>query len=131
MNTETKKCLFCTISPERIIMENDVAYAIYDGYPVTEMHTLVIPKRHIEDYFGLTQDEILGCDSLLRAVRDDIMKHDSLVKGFNIGMNSGAVAGQTVFHCHIHLIPRREGDVEEPRGGVRWVIPSKANYCDE
>jgi len=128
MNTETKKCLFCTLPPERIIMENDVAFAILDGYPVTEMHTLIIPKRHVEEYFGLIQDELLGCDALLRAVREDILKQDSSVKGFNIGMNSGAVAGQTVFHCHIHLIPRREGDVNDPRGGVRHTIPGKGFY---
>ncbi len=128
MNTDTKKCLFCSLPPERTVMENDVAYAIYDGYPVTEMHTLVIPKRHVEEYFGLTENELLGCDALLRSMRDKIIKQDSSVKGFNIGMNSGAVAGQTVFHCHIHLIPRREGDVEDPKGGVRHTIPGKGYY---
>ncbi len=128
MNTEDKKCLFCSLPLERIIMKNDVAFAIYDGYPVTNLHTLVIPKRHVEDYFGLSQDELIGCDALLKEVREDILKQDNTVKGFNIGMNSGAVAGQTVFHCHIHLIPRREGDVEDPKGGVRHTIPGKGYY---
>lgn len=128
MGNKAKECLFCKIPTERIISENNHAYAIYDGYPVTNMHALVIPKRHVEEYFGLTQDELLGCDALLRSVRESIVKQDSAVKGFNIGMNSGAVAGQTIFHCHIHLIPRREGDVKEPKGGVRWIIPENADY---
>jgi len=128
MNTEDNKCLFCNIPTERILKENDVAYAIHDGYPVTKLHTLVIPKRHVEEYFGLSQEELIGCDALLKAVREDILKQDKTVKGFNIGMNSGAVAGQTVFHCHIHLIPRREGDVEDPKGGVRHTIPGKGYY---
>jgi diadenosine tetraphosphate (Ap4A) HIT family hydrolase len=128
MTIKIDQCLFCSIPQDRIIMENDVAYAIHDGYPVTHLHTLVIPKRHVEEYFGLTQNELLGCDALLRDVRENIIKQDSTVKGFNIGMNSGAVAGQTVFHCHIHLIPRREGDVEDPKGGVRHTIPGKGYY---
>ena len=122
------ECLFCGMSEERIIMENDVAYAIRDGFPVTESHTLVIPKRHIEEYFGLTKEEVLGCNDLLHKVREELLANDDTVKGFNVGMNSGAVAGQTVFHCHIHLIPRREGDVADPKGGVRHTIPGKGAY---
>ena len=121
-------CLFCSIDESRVIASSALVYAIRDGFPVTEGHTLVIPKRHVEDYFGLTQDELLACDSLLRAVREEIQQADSSVEGFNIGMNAGAVAGQTIFHCHIHLIPRREGDVDEPRGGVRHLIPGKGSY---
>ncbi|ORU93950.1 MAG: diadenosine tetraphosphate hydrolase [Cycloclasticus sp. symbiont of Poecilosclerida sp. N] len=123
-----KKCLFCNMTKGRVIAENDYAYVIYDGFPVTECHSLIIPKRHTDEYFGLTQDELLACDSLLRSMKARILKQDKTVEGFNIGMNSGAVAGQTIFHCHIHLIPRREGDVEDPRGGVRWVMPNKAKY---
>lgn len=122
------ECIFCAIPKERIIMENNVAYAIRDGFPVTEFHTLVIPKRHVEEYFGLSKEEILGCNDLLHRVREDILAKDDTVKGFNVGMNSGAVAGQTVFHCHIHLIPRREGDVADPKGGVRHTIPGKGAY---
>jgi diadenosine tetraphosphate (Ap4A) HIT family hydrolase len=128
MNEETKTCLFCDIPPERVITENEHAYAIRDGFPVTEGHSLIIPKRHVEDYFGLTEDELLACDSLLRIIRKEALETDVSIEGFNIGMNSGLVAGQTIFHCHIHLIPRREGDVEKPRGGVRHVIPGKGSY---
>lgn len=121
-------CLFCTIPRERIIAENTLAYAIRDGFPVTELHTLIIPKRHAEDFFALTEEEILACNRLILDVRESILKQDPRVQGFNIGMNAGEVAGQTVFHCHIHLIPRRKGDVENPRGGVRHTIPGKGYY---
>jgi diadenosine tetraphosphate (Ap4A) HIT family hydrolase len=124
MNT----CLFCNIEYERVIAENNLAYAVRDGFPVTELHTLIIPKRHVEDYFGLTQEELLACDELIRSLKDEIMDSDSSVDAFNIGMNAGESAGQTIFHCHIHLIPRRSGDVENPRGGVRHLIPGKGNY---
>jgi ATP adenylyltransferase len=125
MQTE---CLFCSLSPERVIAQNELAFAIRDGFPVTALHTLVIPKRHVEDYFGLTSEELLACDSLLRSLKSDIARTDPMVVAFNIGMNAGRAAGQTIFHCHIHLIPRREGDVENPRGGVRHVIPGKGFY---
>jgi len=128
MKEELLDCLFCNIPKERIISENDHAYAIRDGFPVTEFHTLVIPKRHIDEYFGLTEEELLSCNSLLHSLREDILENDETVDGFNIGMNSGEAAGQTIFHCHIHLIPRRNGDMHNPRGGVRHVIPDKANY---
>lgn len=127
MNDNTE-CLFCNISKERVIAENELVFSMRDGFPVTKFHTLVIPKRHTIDYFSLTKDELLACDSLLHSLKDDILKLDNSVEGFNVGMNSGSVAGQTIFHCHIHLIPRRQGDVENPRGGVRFVIPEKANY---
>ena len=121
-------CLFCNIPQERIVLENDLAYAVRDGYPVTEMHSMIIPKRHIQDYFDLTTDELLACDQLIRSLKKEISNSDSSVNGFNIGMNSGESAGQTIFHCHIHLIPRRTGDVDNPRGGVRNVIPGMGNY---
>ena len=128
MSIKSHPCLFCNIEKNRIIAENDLAYAIRDGFPVTDGHTLLIPKRHVADYFGLTKDELLSCDALIYQLRDKILKADPLVKGFNIGMNAGEAAGQTIFHCHIHLIPRRTGDVENPRGGVRHLIPGKGNY---
>lgn len=123
-----KDCLFCNIPPVRIILENELAYAVRDGYPVTEMHSLIIPKRHIQDYFDLTTEELIACDQLIRSLKDEISNSDNSVNGFNIGMNSGETAGQTIFHCHIHLIPRRTGDVDNPRGGVRNIIPGMGNY---
>jgi len=121
-------CLFCNIPPVRIILENELAYAVRDGYPVTEMHSLIIPKRHIQDYFDLTTEELIACDQLIRSLKDEISNSDNSINGFNIGMNSGETAGQTIFHCHIHLIPRRTGDVDNPRGGVRNIIPGMGNY---
>ena len=101
---DSKPCVFCSISSDRVVAENTLAYAIRDKFPVTDGHLLVIPKRHAENYFSLTQDELLACDGLLRQLRDDFRDKDSSVEGFNIGMNAGEVAGQTVFHCHIHLM---------------------------
>ena len=128
MDEEKIKCLFCNFPKEKIITENEFAYAIRDKFPVTEKHSLIIPKRHVDDYFALTTDELIECDLLLRSVKKEILAVDDSVQGFNIGINCGAVAGQTIFHCHIHLIPRRQGDVENPRGGVRNIIPGKGNY---
>ena len=112
----------------RIVAENELALAFRDGFPVTEQHTLVIPKRHVADYFDLYQPERNAMQALLEAQREVILAMDKAVVGFNVGVNAGAAAGQTVFHCHMHLIPRRHGDVEEPRGGVRGVIPAKQRY---
>ena len=103
---------------ERVIASNNLAYAVHDGFPVTEGHALVIPKRHVTDFFGLSDDEVLACNQLLKELRSTILVQDELVEGFNVGMNAGEVAGQTIFHCHIHLIPRREGDVEAACGAV-------------
>jgi len=121
-------CLLCSLPTERIVHSNDLAFTILDGFPVTLGHTLVIPKRHVIDYFGLTPEELAACDDLLRQTRSSLMANDATIEGFNIGMNAGAAAGQTIFHCHTHLIPRRVGDVESPRGGVRHVIPGKGYY---
>ena len=121
-------CLFCNVGEERILAENELAFAIRDGFPVTELHSLVIPKRHVSDYFELTKEELLACNELLRIVKEEILARDTSVKGFNVGANSGLVAGQSIFHCHIHLIPRREGDVPNPKGGIRHLIPGKGAY---
>jgi diadenosine tetraphosphate (Ap4A) HIT family hydrolase len=128
MSEHGTDCLFCSIAKDRILASNDLVYAIRDGFPVTNMHTLVVPKRHVPDYFDLTEAEVLACNEMLEKMRASILAEDTTVQGFNIGMNAGAVAGQTIFHCHIHLIPRRVGDVENPRGGVRHLIPGKGNY---
>jgi hypothetical protein len=124
-------CLFCQIQVNhisRIIAENNLAYAILDGYPVTQGHTLIIPKRHVPDYFGLSQAEINATNQILNDQKPKLLADDHSIDGFNIGMNCGEAAGQSVFHCHIHLIPRRRGDVDIPRGGIRNVIPGKGNY---
>ncbi|OIQ81539.1 AP-4-A phosphorylase [mine drainage metagenome] len=121
-------CLFCDLPKDRIVLENSLAMVIDDQYPVTESHSLIIPKRHVRDYFGLSQPEINACNQLLNELKTGIEHGDDRVSGFNIGMNSGEAAGQTIFHCHIHLIPRRFGDVENPRGGVRHLIPGKGHY---
>ena len=127
-DNDKSACLFCNIPKERIIDENELAYVIEDNFPVTEKHILVIPKRHTSSYFELKEEEVIACDSLLEKNKDRILITDSLVSGFNIGINIGEDAGQTIFHCHIHLIPRRKGDVINPKGGVRGVIPSKQSY---
>jgi len=114
--------------PERVIVTNDLAYALRDGFPVTPFHALVIPKRHVLDYFSLAADELLACDALIRRVREMVQAQDTSVEGFNIGMNVGETAGQTISHCHFHVIPRRSDDVANPRGGIRNVIPGKGDY---
>lgn len=116
------------MTPDRVVMSNPLAYAIHDGFPVTPFHSLVIPRRHAATYFDLTTDELLACDDLLRKLRKTFLTKDSAIEGFNIGLNAGEVAGQTIFHCHFHLIPRRRGDVENPRGGIRHLIPGKGYY---
>jgi diadenosine tetraphosphate (Ap4A) HIT family hydrolase len=121
-------CIFCGPNSTRVFLENDLAYALWDAFPVTDLHALVIPRRHATDYFDLSADELHACDALLREARDLLIARDSSIVGFNIGANVGVAAGQTVFHCHLHLIPRRAGDVENPRGGVRHVIPGKGAY---
>jgi diadenosine tetraphosphate (Ap4A) HIT family hydrolase len=128
MSDPNNPCLFCTIKKEDIIEENEFAYATFDSYPVSSQHCLIVPKRHVKDYFELNNDEVTGCDQLIKKIKNQVEKNDKTVKGFNIGINSGKVAGQSIMHCHIHLIPRREGDVENPQGGVRGVIPSKQHY---
>ena len=98
------------------------------SYPVSEFHSLIVPKRHVETYFDLTEEEIQACNDLILKTKEKILKLDSNVKGFNIGANAGKVAGQSIMHCHIHLIPRREGDVANPQGGIRSVILDKQHY---
>ena len=121
-------CLFCDIKKSGCIHENELAYASYDSYPVSEHHCLVIPKRHIKDYFDLTNEELLACNNLIKIVKKEIVNKDKTVSGFNLGTNIGKVSGQSIHHCHFHLIPRRDGDVENPQGGVRSVIPGKQHY---
>jgi len=128
MRDPNNPCLFCNIKESGLVDENILAYASYDTYPVSELHCLIIPKRHVKDYFELTNDEVVACNGLIKKIKEEILLKDPSVKGFNIGSNVGKTAGQSVLHCHIHLIPRREGDVENPQGGVRSVIPLKQHY---
>ena len=128
MRDPNNPCLFCNIKESGVAHENDFAYASFDSYPVSKDHCLIIPKRHIKDYFELSKEELIACDKLVKIVKDEITNKDQSVKGFNLGTNIGKVSGQSIFHCHLHLIPRREGDVENPQGGVRSVIPSKQHY---
>ena len=127
-NHRKKGCIFCNISQSKVVKSNELAVVIKDNYPVTKHHCLIIPKRHCSDYFDLYQPEINAISQLINEMKTELQKKDKTIKGFNIGNNSGEVSGQTIFHCHIHLIPRRKGDTEEPRGGVRGVIKNKQSY---
>ena len=122
-------CPFCYKNIEgRIVDRLNSVVAITDGYPVTEGHLLVIPIRHVEDYFSMNASEKKDADAIITRLKDRITEKDPSVTGFNIGTNIGESAGQTIFHAHLHLIPRRNGDTPNPRGGVRGVIPGKMSY---
>lgn len=119
-------CLFCK-DPQGVSLERELAYSARDSYAASPGHTLVIPKRHVASFFDLTPEEINACMELITEERkqlDEEFKPD----GYNIGVNVGPAAGQSIFHVHIHVIPRYKGDVENPQGGVRHVIPKKGHY---
>lgn len=121
-------CLFCNLPDNlKIQAENDLAFAVFDGFPVNPGHVLVMPKRHVANYFELTKNELSAIQELLFLMKSRVEK-EFHPDGFNIGINVGECAGQSVFHVHVHLIPRFKGDVENPRGGVRGVIPAKQKY---
>ena len=128
MKDPNNPCLFCNTKESGFTNQNELAYASYDTYPVSKYHCLIIPKRHIKDFFELTDEELVACNDLIRKVKDEVIKKDPNIDGFNLGTNIGSVSGQSILHCHFHLIPRREGDVENPQGGVRSVIPKKQHY---
>jgi diadenosine tetraphosphate (Ap4A) HIT family hydrolase len=130
---ETKKkrdpnnpCLFCK-DPRGVSLEQELAYSARDTYAVSPGHTLVIPRRHVASFFDLTSEEVTACMGLIAEERVRLDKEFS-PDGYNIGVNVGPAAGQSIFHVHIHIIPRYQGDVENPQGGVRHVIPRKAHY---
>lgn len=123
-----KECIFCNLPNERIIKTYNEFNIIRDLYPVTYLHSLIIPKRHVESYFDLYDEELKELSSVLKELKSDLEKIDNKISGFNIGINVGKDAGQTIFHCHIHVIPRRYNDTENPKGGVRGVIPEKKLY---
>jgi diadenosine tetraphosphate (Ap4A) HIT family hydrolase len=111
-----------------MVEEYHSVFAIKDGYPVSEGHHLILPRRHTPDWFSMTENERRDSDALIRILRSRLSESDHTITGFNIGMNCGKSAGQSIFHAHIHLIPRRDGDTPHPRGGVRGVIPMKMGY---
>jgi diadenosine tetraphosphate (Ap4A) HIT family hydrolase len=121
------ECIFCNIDKENILYQDDSWFAVYDNFPVSKGHVLLIPKRHVKTYFELNYIELASV-----GLNINIIKHilDKKFKptGYNIGINCGESAGQTVMHCHIHIIPRYDGDVSDPRGGVRGVIPEMQKY---
>ena len=127
MSGENNTCPFCNIDDKKLF-ESKNAFVIYDKYPVTKNHCLIIPKRHVESFFELTAEEYADCMVLIKTSQKTLCELDKTISGFNIGVNDGADAGQTISHCHIHLIPRRKGDVEKPSGGIRHIIPEKGFY---
>jgi diadenosine tetraphosphate (Ap4A) HIT family hydrolase len=127
-NRDDHPCIFCAIPRARYLAENELAFALRDVNPVTPLHTLVLPKRHVEDFFTLGAVELEAVFRLINQCRDDISIGDEDVSGFNLGVNVGDVAGQTLAHTTVHLIPRRAGDADMPAGGVRCVIPAKQRY---
>jgi len=122
-----KDCPFCTLPTDRIISESDYTLTIRDGFPVSEGHTLIIPKRHVQSFFELQAIEKAAVLQALDEAKEALDKEFS-PDGYNIGINDGEAAGQTVMHLHVHLIPRYKGDTEDPRGGVRWIFPEKAKF---
>ncbi len=121
-------CLFCYPPTAQVIGQSDYALLYKDQHPVSEGHTLVIPIRHVADYFDLYPEELLAISNLLQVRRTELLTLDPSIDGFNVGVNCGKAAGQSVFHVHVHLIPRRFGDHPNPQGGVRHVIPGMARY---
>lgn len=124
---DTRNCSFCTLSTSRLLFTNSLAFSIYDGYPISQGHALIIPQRHIASLFETTAEEQQALFAMLQQVKAEIQRQYQ-PSGYNIGINDGLAAGQTVMHLHIHLIPRYTGDIADPRGGVRWIFPDKAKY---
>ena len=128
MSESTEQCLFCNKSKQKIIYSSELLFVVRDSYPVTKHHTLIIPHRHVSNFFDLNDEELNDLNKILKEQRTELLNLDKDITGFNVGVNAGKDAGQSIMHCHIHLIPRRKGDIENPRGGVRGVIPSKQKY---
>lgn len=124
------RCPFCRLEKSRTRLENDAARAFPDGYPVAAGHTLVVPKRHVASLFDLPDEEQAALWRLVALVRAGLID-EAKPDGFSVGVNDGVAAGQTVMHAHVHVIPRRHGDVPDPKGGVRWLLPGRAAYWAE
>jgi diadenosine tetraphosphate (Ap4A) HIT family hydrolase len=120
-------CPFCSLAASRIVHFNELALVIRDGFPVSRGHTLVIPRRHVGSFFELTGAERASMLALVDVART-ALESELHPDGYNIGINDGAAAGQTVPHLHVHLIPRFAGDQPDPRGGIRWIFPARADY---
>lgn len=120
-------CPFCHLPESRVILANELAVAIRDAYPVSSGHSLILPRRHVGSFFDTTQEERIAMLALLGSVREGL-ERECHPAGYNIGINDGPAAGQTVLHLHLHLIPRHTGDRPDPRGGIRWIFPEKAKY---
>ena len=121
-------CPLCErIAAGMLACENPLAVAFNDRYPVNPGHTLIVPRRHVDDFFTLTEDEQVAIWSLLPPLKE-VLAREFGPAGYNVGLNAGAAAGQTVPHVHVHVIPRYPGDVPDPRGGVRWIVPDRADY---
>ena len=123
----TTTCIFCDLPEERIQYESDLWLVVRDGFPVSPGHTLIIPKRHVSDYFEINEHEHSTLQSVINITKDQLDAEFN-PSGYNIGINCGEAAGQTVFHLHVHLIPRYLGDMDDPKGGIRGVIPEKQKY---
>jgi diadenosine tetraphosphate (Ap4A) HIT family hydrolase len=121
------RCIFCHTANEKLVVENDLAQAVYDTFPVSPGHTLIVPRRHAATIWDLTDEEYAACFALVREAKA-ILEARHKPDAFNVGANCGEAAGQSVWHAHIHLIPRYKGDVPDPRGGVRNIVPHKAHY---
>jgi diadenosine tetraphosphate (Ap4A) HIT family hydrolase len=129
-NGSDDACPFCDLAPDRVSRSSTHARALADAYPVTDGHTLVVPVRHVASLFELAADELAEVWRLVGEVRAALAASHA-PDAFTIGVNDGEAAGQTVGHAHVHVIPRRRGDVPDPRGGVRWVIPDRAPYWEQ
>lgn len=123
-------CIFCRLEESEILVENELSQAFFDKYPVNEGHVLIIPKRHLSSLFEATSEEAMSLWKLIEVVKEELNKRFH-PDGYNIGLNIGAAAGQTIFHAHIHVIPRYKGDVKDPRGGVRKIKQSLVPYAGE
>jgi len=126
----SKNCIFCELRDERVIGECELTKTFIDSYPASPGHTLIVPKRHFATYFEATEDEMLAIGKAVQNAKQ-ILDEEFSPDGYNIGINNGLAAGQSVMHLHVHLIPRYKGDVEDPKGGVRWILKDKANYWDD
>ena len=129
MSSSKEDCIFCNKINCKVISSTKNFFIIRDtAYPVTKHHTLIVTNRHVADFFELTREEMVELDEVLKKQKEELKKIDKEISAFNVGVNIGKDAGQSIMHCHLHLIPRRKGDVEDPRGGVRGVIPEKQKY---
>ncbi len=128
-NSPMATCPFCAIPSERILLANDCALALLDGHPLSEGHTLVVPRAHLASVFELPPAGQQALWALVAQVRQRLLRAGA--DAINVGINDGVAAGQTVMHGHVHLVPRRQGDVPDPRGGIRWIFPDKAPYWEQ